>query len=139
MIELRDWISSAGFEPKPWLVLGKGPSFARRGEFPLEDYNLMGLNDVVGEQKVDVAHIIDVDVVPKVAEALPENARFLLMPRRPHVNFRPAERRLEDHFADHPVLRELDEQGRLVWYNASTGAAVDDSPTLGVRFFSSEA
>jgi Glycosyl transferase family 8 len=139
MIELRDWISSTSFEPKPWLLLGKGPSFARRGEFSLEGYNLMGLNNVVGEQKVEVAHIVDVDVLPKVADALRENARYLLMPRRPHVDFRPAERRLEDHFDAHPVLRELDEQGRLVWYNASTGAPVGDSPTIGVRFFSSEA
>jgi Glycosyl transferase family 8 len=139
MIELRDWITSTNFEPKPWLLLGKGPTFARRGEFPLDDYNLIGLNNVVGEQKVDVAHIIDVDVIPKVADALRENARYLLMPRRPHVAFRPAERRLEDHFDEHPVLRELDEDGRLVWYNAQTGAPVGDSPTIGVRFFSSEA
>jgi hypothetical protein len=139
MLELREWIRSTTFDDKPWLLLGKGPTFARRDEFPLDEYNLMGLNNVVGEQKVDVAHIVDVDVVPKVADALRENAGFLLMPRRPHVSFRPAERRLEDHFGDHPVLRELDEQGRLVWYNASTGAQVEDSPVIPVRFFSSEA
>jgi len=139
MIDLRDWIRSTSFAPKPWLLLGKGPTFSRRAEFPLADYNLMGLNNVVSEQKVDVAHIIDVDVVEKCADALRENCRFLVMARRPHVHFLPGERRLEDYFDDLPVLRELDEQGRLVWYNAATSAPVGDSPQIGVRFFSSEA
>jgi hypothetical protein len=139
MIELCDWISSTSFDPKPWLLLGKGPTFSRRSEFPLGDYNLMGLNDVVSEQKVDVAHIIDIDVVEKTANALRDNCRFLLIPRRPHLRFRPVERRLEDYFTDIPALRELDEQGRLVWYNAATSAPLDDSPQIGVRFFSSEA
>ncbi len=67
MIELRDWIRQSRFAPKPWLVLGKGPTFARRDEFPLGDYNLLGLNNVVAEQRVDVAHIIDIDVVERCA------------------------------------------------------------------------
>jgi hypothetical protein len=139
MIELREWIRSSSFDGKPWLLLGKGPSFSQRGEFSLDDYNLIGLNDVVAEQKVDLAHVIDVDVVEKCADALRDNARFLLIPRRPHTDFRPGERRLEDYFADIPVLRELDEQGRLIWYNAGSSAPIGDSPEIGVRFFSSEA
>jgi len=139
VIELRDWIRSAGFDPKPWLLLGKGPTFSRRTEFPLGDYNLMGLNDVVSEQRVDVAHVIDVDVAEKCADTLEHNCRFLVMARRPHVRFLPGERRLEDYFDDLPVLRDLDKQGRLVWYNAGTSAPVDDSPRIGVPFFSSEA
>jgi hypothetical protein len=139
MIELREWIRSTSFDAKPWLLLGKGPSFSRRSEFPLDDYNLIGLNDVVTEQKVELAHIIDIDVVEKCADTIRDNSRFLLIPRRPHIEFRPAERRLEDYFAEIPVLRELDEQGRLVWYNAASSAPIGDSPRIGVRFFSSEA
>jgi hypothetical protein len=139
MIELRDWIGEGRFDPKPWLVLGKGPTFARRGDFTLGDYNLMGLNDVVTEEKVDIAHIIDIDVVEKCADALRDNCRFLVIARRPHLRFRPGERRLEDYFGELPILRELDEQGRLVWYNAQTASPVGDSPQIGVRFFSSEA
>jgi hypothetical protein len=139
MIELRDWIRSTTFDAKPWLLLGKGPTFSRRGEFPLDDFNLIGLNNVVTEQKVDVAHIIDIDVVEKCADALRESSRFLVMARRPHVRFRPGERRLEDYFDELPVLRKLDEEGRLVWYNAATSPPVDGSPEIGIRFFSSEA
>jgi hypothetical protein len=139
VIELRDWIASTRFDARPWLLLGKGPTFSRRHEFPLGDYNLMGLNDVVAEQQVDVEHIIDVDVVEKCAGALRENCRFLVMARRPHVQFKAADRLLEDYFDDLPVLRELDEQGRLVWYNADTSPPVGDSRSIGVSFFSSEA
>ena len=139
MIELREWVGKTTFDPKPWLLLGKGRTFSRRGEFPLADYLLMGLNNVVNEQSVDVAHIIDIDVVERCADALRRNCRFLVMARRPHVRFRPGERRIEDYFDDFPVLRELDEQGRLVWYNAATSAPVGNSPQIGVRFFSSEA
>lgn len=139
MIELRDWIRSTTFDPKPWLMLGKGPTFSRRNEFPLSDYNLMGLNTVVKEQAVDVAHIIDIDVVGASADALRDNCRFLVIARRPHERFRAGGKRLEDYFDELPVLRELDEQGRLVWYDASTSAPVGDGPQIGVRFFSSEA
>jgi hypothetical protein len=139
MIELRDWIRSTTFDPKPWLILGKGPTFSRRNEFPLGDYNLLGLNDVVTEQKVDVLHIIDVDVVAKCADALRDGCRFLVMARRPHVEFKPSERLLEDYFSELPVLEELDREGRLVWYNAATSPPVESSRTIGVTWFSSEA
>src|SRR3712207_5481742 len=114
MIERRDWIRSSRFPEKPWLVLGKGPSFSRRDEFPLADYNLLGLNDVAGEIRVDVAHLIDLDVVQACGERLLDNCEFLVMPRRPHVRFEPTSELLEDHFGRLPVLRELDERGKLV-------------------------
>lgn len=139
MLELRRWMCSSRFPAKPWLVLGKGPSFARREEFPLGDYNLLGLNSVVDEQKVDVAHLIDIDVVQRSGDKLAENCEYLLMPRRPHVHFLPTQRRLEEFFDDYPVLRELDSRGRLVWYNARTSTPIDSSPVIRARHFSSEA
>src|SRR5918997_1274861 len=113
MLELREWIAASPFDARPWLILGKGPSFSRRHEFPLEDYHLLGLNNVVREQPVDVAHVIDVDVIPDIADRLLDDCRYLLMPRRPHEAFVPTRRLLEDFFDDHPVLRELDRRGRL--------------------------
>ncbi|MFN2526108.1 MAG: hypothetical protein ABR505_07575, partial [Actinomycetota bacterium] len=89
MLELSEWISSVRFPDKSWLVLGKGPTFSRRSEFALEDYNLLGLNHVVREIQLDVAHAIDVDVVASCADKLAQNCRWLLMPRRPHTNNSP--------------------------------------------------
>jgi hypothetical protein len=139
MLELRAWIESRRADDRPWLMLGKGPTFGRRQEFPLDDFNLLGLNNVAGAMRVDVAHIIDVDVVGQIADRLAENCGVLLMPRYPHVGFTATDRRLEDFFDELPVLRELDEQNRLVWYSAATGAPVKGSPVMRVRYFSSEA
>jgi hypothetical protein len=139
MIELRDWIGTARFEHKPWLILGKGPSFSRRNEVRVGEYNVLGLNNVVRELPLDVAHIVDIDVVEDVAETLSSNCRYLLMPRRPHIHAYPGVRLLEEYFADYPVLRELASAGRLVWYNAATSRPVGDSPVIGLRYFSSEA
>lgn len=139
MRELTEWIATTRFPDRPWLVLGKGPTFSRRHEFDLGGYNLLSLNHVVNEVKVDVAHIIDVDVVEACAPALIANCGWLLMPRVPHVQSSPSLRPLEDFVEAIPVLRELDRAQRLIWYNAKTGPAYPGSPVIEVKWFSSEA
>lgn len=139
MLDFREWFRNARFPDRPWLMLGKGPSFARRHEFGLDQFNLLGLNNVASEQPVAVAHVLDIDVLSTLGDDLAERCEYLVMPRRPHVANVATERLLEDFFDEYPVLRELDSRGRLVWYNARTGAPVDDSPVIHVRHFSSEA
>ncbi|MEW6155100.1 MAG: hypothetical protein AB1673_14115 [Actinomycetota bacterium] len=139
MLELTEWARSASLPDRPWLVVGKGPTFDRRGEFDLTGFNTMGLNHVVDRMAVDVAHAIDVEVVGSCGDRLAANCRWLLMPRRPNVDHQRDPRLLEDHFADYPVLRELDEQGRLVWYNLLGSKPEGSSPVIGVRYFSGEA
>ena len=117
MIPLSEWIAATTFPDKPWLLLGKGPTFARVGDVDLEAYNVISLNHVVNEVRVDVAHVIDLDVVEACAERLEQNCRWLLMPRVPHIQLRNSLRLLDDFLDVIPVLRRLDEQGRLVWYN----------------------
>ena len=139
MIALGEWARSNPLPDKPWLLLGKGPTFSRRSEFDLEMYNLLGLNHVVRELEVDVAHAIDVDVVSACSDVLRTNCRWLMMPRRPHEDFRPAPKLLEEFFDELPVLRELSEAGRLVWYNLSNSPPVGHAPVIGAKWFSSEA
>ena len=52
MIELTEWIRTRRFPARPWLVLGKGPTFDRREDFDLGRYNLLALNHVVRALKV---------------------------------------------------------------------------------------
>lgn len=140
MLELTDWYRRTAFPAKPWLVLGKGPTFDRRHQFDLGEFNLFALNHVVGELPVDVAHIIDVEVAGECAEHLLANAQWVVMPRYPHVRSAQGTRALEDWFEEYPVLRELDERGRLVWYNlAESGPVQGQSPVIVARYFSSEA
>ena len=139
MIELTEWFLGSGLAPKPWLVLGKGPTFARRHDLDLTGFHLLSLNHVVAEVAVDVAHVIDLEVVEACADALESNCRWLLIPRYPSIGTRPGTVPLEDHFATHPVLRRLDESGRLVWYNVARTPAHGDGPVIGVKYFSAEA
>lgn len=139
MLELIEWSRTNSLPARPWLILGKGPTFSHHDRVELAKYNLLSLNHAVRELKVDVAHIIDVDVVDQCREFLLDHCRWLLMPRRPHVNFDPGPLMLEDFARSIPVLRELDAQGRLVWYNLSSGKPVGESPVIRARFFSAEA
>ena len=139
MIELTEWFANAQLPARPWLVLGKGPTFDRRDRFDLTAYNRLSLNHVVNEVDVDVAHIIDVDVVGDCADALRNRCRWLVMPRHPHLRSTLGDRALEDWFAEYPVLEELDREGRLVWYNLSGTPVHGRSPVIGAKRFSSEA
>ncbi|MEX2120866.1 MAG: glycosyltransferase [Pirellulales bacterium] len=139
MLELVEWGRSNGLAAKPWLILGKGPSFSYYKQVDLSGYHLLSLNHAVRQLPVTAAHIIDIDVVADCGRALVENCRWLIMPRRPHVHFDPGPKRLEDYFDELPVLRELDAQNRLVWYNLSSSKPYGDSPVIRARFFSTEA
>lgn len=138
MIELTEWAASRPFDDRPWMIVGKGPSFARRSEIDLEEYNVATLNHVVDHVRPEIAHMADLDVVASCTPRLRELSPWLVMPRRPHVANRPSGRLLEDHFDELPVLAELDRLGRLVWYNLGTGEPVGDSPVFDVFHFSSE-
>jgi Glycosyl transferase family 8 len=142
MIGLMEWAAISGVDDRPWLILGKGPTFSRHVDFDLSAFNLLALNHVVRELKVDVAHAIDLDVVADCSEAILANARWLVMPRRPHVDCAPSGKKLEEFFAELPVLQQLSEQGRLVWYDLELGSSARPRgrrPVIGARWFSSEA
>jgi hypothetical protein len=142
MRDFFDWFRSQTPDAarRPWLILGKGPSFDRRRDFDLTQFGLLALNHAVREQAVDVAHAIDLDVIDGCGEALLRNARRLVMPWIPHVKNRPGEADLQQLAARHPILQRLQAEERLLWYNLSTaGRAHGDSPVVPVQFFSAEA
>lgn len=134
----NEWWSECEGEGAIWLLLGKGPSFERRDEFDLGQYRTLGMNHIVTAMAVDVASIMDLDVVHQCADAIERNAGVLLMPRFPHVNFRPADRPLESYFEDLPLLRRLSEAGRLIWYNYADAPAQGSLPEVPIGYFSGE-
>lgn len=136
-----DWFAASGLKPdEPWLVLGKGPSFSLRDRYDLSPYRKLSINHAVREQPVDVAHIIDADVVTDCADVLESRAGVVVLPWIPHVRNAPGERTLEELTRENEVLRRLDAQGRLLWYNLGTAKTVrDGSPVVPVKYFSAEA
>src|SRR5271154_1171129 len=140
MIELKDWISKVSFPPKPWLVMGKGPTFSRRSQVDLKSFNTFALNHVVREEKVTVAHIIDIDVVESCAKNLLTNCDWLIVPRVPHVKCQRSEYlNLNDWLQCVHVLAQAEEQGKLVTYSLAHFADKNDRFQIEVRYFSSEA
>ncbi len=135
-----DWLRSEGPDPAPWLILGKGPSFDLRHGHDLRSFRLLSLNHVVRELPVDVAHMIDIDVVTACADAITTQAKVLVMPWVPHVKNQVGEKTLADWLADLPVLRELDAQGRLLWYDLRTASQRHGTdPVVRATYFSAEA
>lgn len=138
--DVIQWSRSRDMQEGTWLMLGKGPTYRKLRNIDASAFRLLSLNHVVREQPVEVAHIIDLDVVHDCADALDANAGVLWMPAHPHVNHRPSEKPLWEWAKEVPVLRKLAGEGRLAWYNASTWKRPEPgSPVIDVRFFSAEA
>lgn len=135
-----EWFEQSGIpRERPWLIFGKGPSFSKRVQFDLSPFLCLSLNHAVREQPVKLAHIIDLDVVDHLSGALERNTEYLVMPWRPHVNNDPGRYTLADLATSHPLLRYLEEQGRLLWYNLSSAKPRAGSPIVQARYFSAEA
>jgi hypothetical protein len=135
-----DWFPQHVIPEDPWLILGKGPSFALRDSYDLSGYHLFSLNHAVREQAVLVAHMIDLDVVQASADVLERHARFLVMPWYPHVANRPGLLSLEELRRNVPLLQRLAEAGRLLWYDLSTSPVRRGAwPVVQATYFSAEA
>jgi hypothetical protein len=137
--DITQWAQSFDVNERPWLILGKGPSYQHVGDIRLDDFYTCSLNHVVREHRVDLAHIIDIDVVSDCAEAIDRNAACLALPFFPHVNHRPTAKNILQFADEMPLLRKLENEGRLVWYNLSTSQKqVGKSPVIAAKFFSAE-
>lgn len=140
MIEFDDWRGEAHVaRGRDWVILGKGPTFARRDDFPLDDFVTISLNHVVKEMRVDIAHMIDFDVAEACAEAIRDNATWLLMPRHPHIAHRPSLQPLSELIAFVPALKTLDAEGRIVCYDLRNSPKPPVGTVIDGRYFSSEA
>ena len=135
-----DWLQAQPQPSRPWLILGKGPSFGKRAEFDTSGYRLMSLNHVVRELPVDAAHIIDIDVVSSCAEVLLANAGVLVMPWFPHQHNKVGEISLPEWTQRIPTLATLAAAGRLCWYDlAISPVRHGPGPVVQATFFSAEA
>jgi hypothetical protein len=134
------WFAGKIQPSEPWLILGKGPSFASRGRFDLSRFHLLSLNHAVREQPVLVAHVIDLEVIQSCGHAIEKNAGVLVMPWYPHSANLVGQRTLEEIAEELPVLRGLNAEGRLLWYDLSTSPVRHGEwPIIEATYFSAEA
>lgn len=138
MKEVTAWWSEINGSGRRWLMYGKGPTFEQRHSFDLTPFSTLAINHTIRDTKSVVSAIIDIDVVEACADAIDENADYLLIPRFPHVNCHRGAYPLESWFCKIPLLEKLDRQGRLVWYNLSVRRKVPGSPVVPPGKFSAE-
>lgn len=136
-----DWFAAEGLAKAPWLILGKGPSFAQiHARDDIGQYRLLSLNHVVRERRVDIAHMIDIDVAIDCMQEIFTNAGVLVMPWRPHVNNACGGKTLSQWTDEVPALKALAASGRLLWYDLSTcPERHGPGPLVRATAFSSEA
>src|SRR3990167_9186467 len=84
----RDFFHTYRDDGRPWLILGMGPTFSRRGEFDLSGYNILGINRIVSKMKVKLCQIIDFYIAEKYQQDILDNAEYLVMPYHPHFAYR---------------------------------------------------
>jgi hypothetical protein len=141
LINFYDWWDKNPRLHKPWLVLGKGPSYALLPQVDKGEFHWISLNHAAREVAVDLAHFIDLDALDGMEESLKQNASHLVLPWHPHCKNRPVKETLEQLSRSHPLLAWFSERGRLLWYNLSTAHSHNpaDKRVVQVRYFSAEA
>lgn len=133
-----DWYKNRN-AGRPWLVLGKGPSYDKHTEYDLSCFDLMSLNHVVDKMKVLAAHMLDLDVVDACEDSIDNNAQVLVIPWVPHMNNRAGTQDLSELIKCNSFLARMSQEGRLLYYNHLPGRQVGNDPLVEVFYFSSEA
>jgi hypothetical protein len=134
-----DWHKNRNRQERPWLILGKGPSYDKHIEYDVSGFDLMSLNHVIDKIKVVAAHMLDLDVVAACEDSIDNNAQVLVMPWVPHVNNRAGELDLSELIKRNPFLARMHEEGRLLYYHHLPTRRFGNSPLVEVLYFSSEA
>lgn len=131
------WSQAFDLSAKPWVLVGKGPSFDQYRQVDPSHYFICSLNHVVREGPVTVAHFIDIEPVLHCQESLEQNAQFVIMPYHPHSKCKVTTKTLVDFTDEIPALKRLADQGRLIWYNLDSAKPCGASPVIKARHFSS--
>lgn len=123
---------------RPWIILGKGPSFWKRKFVKLDEMYIFGLNHVADVIDCNIAHAIDLDAVtPGFLKA-----NYTVVPWHPHIGNLPSKETLTELVESNEILEQIDKKGRLLTYNCTTykkSRLIPNSPKVKTRFFSAEA
>lgn len=120
---------------KPWLIIGKGPSFERINKINLASYYTFGLNEVCQLIPCDIGHFIDIEVL---SHNFIRNSKVIVSPVRPHRGYK-----VSNHYlATWYFIPYEGSLNKLYCYNCSTykGASfLEFGPIVKVKYFSVEA
>lgn len=120
--------------PRPWLIVGKGPTAARIFEVDVAKYHVLTLNHACLLVYPTLAHFVDIEAYRDCDKKLAEMTKATVcLPWHPHVRHKAAKPDLGDYGI--PTRR-------LVSYNATTAGKLPRMPglpTIRLHYFSSVA
>lgn len=134
LINFFDWFSSHLFT-KPWLIIGKGPTFDLLDKVDLSKYHVIGLNHVMYKVDCLLGHAIDFDVI-KTSSIVPR-CLHVVTPWEPHINNSPGGKSALSLFNDPDIVAK----NPVLWYNSSRSAKlmIKSGPVIRVKGFSAVA
>jgi len=130
MTPFFEWFKTLS-STKPWLVVGKGPSFSKVSSINLEDYLVVGLNHVMFKIPCLLGHAIDSEVYNKSDNKF--LCRHLVTPWEPHIGFKPGNKSLVDLDAANRIGHK-----DVLYYNSSRTRKVSmrrGGPEVRVKLF----
>ena len=132
-----------GFADKPWLILGKGPSYSKIASIDLARYNVLAINHVVERlDGCEIAHMADWETFLACAGAAESRARYICIPYYPFVAFAPSSMSIDQLAESSSILRRLIGAGRILTYNlvcTSQRGTLEGFPDVHLSHFSAEA
>ncbi len=134
--------------PRPWMVLGKGPTSDYICRIDLSEYHILSLNHACKIVVPTIAHFVDVEAYNDCTARLFAIPSVICMPWRPHWHNRPQCGNLFDlgltptpamSFGGKQLLRKREGEGAFLGYNASSAGKQKPSdrlPHVELRYFS---
>lgn len=122
--------------PRPWLVVGKGPTADYICRVDADRYHVLTLNHACLLVPPAVAHFVDAEALESCRHQLLRLGCHVALPWHPHRKYRPH----ADTLADYPWAGEFGP--RLLAYNATTAGRLPRHPALPMlrlRYFSAVA
>ncbi len=128
---------------KPWLVLGKGPSFSRIHDQDLSQYYTFCLNETINKvERCNIGHVVDLEVLPRIEKWHCKGPRNFLIPYYPHLQCKVTNKCLPNWIDKYFYLKQMDYEDRLTVYNLSTykgNFTHPAAPFITAKYFSVEA
>jgi len=123
MLDFSDIFKDMPF--KPWLLVGKGPTFQRVHYLDLSEYNVIAINHAATKIPSDFASFVDIDVYRNCAREVNRMAKHLLTPYTPHLfeslltgeRTVPEKTKILSEILRNPELERLNEEDRLCCYH----------------------
>lgn len=130
--------------PRPWLIVGKGPSVDFITRVDPAEYHVLTLNHACRVISPTIAHFVDLEAFLECSEALADHETPTCLPYHPHVACKPSEKTLVQYcglFGEPGKsipLAWLLAKDKLLSYNATTASKLRSSsslPTVRLRHF----